>query len=69
MMVVARVLRYLATRHVFKEVAPNVFANNRLSSALIKKHTLEEIKAKLVHVHSFIEIKSQTIYLSPMNEY
>ncbi|THH06774.1 hypothetical protein EW146_g9509 [Bondarzewia mesenterica] len=41
----ARVLRYLATRHVFKEVTPNVFANNRLSSVLIKAKSLDEIKA------------------------
>jgi hypothetical protein len=29
---VARVLRVLATQHIFKEVSPDVFANNRLSS-------------------------------------
>ena len=42
----ARLLRYLATRHVFREVAPDVFANNRISSMLIKKHSVEEIKEK-----------------------
>lgn len=41
----ARVLRYLAARHVFMEVSPNIFANNRLSSVLMKAKTLEEIKA------------------------
>ncbi|KAJ7026144.1 S-adenosyl-L-methionine-dependent methyltransferase [Mycena alexandri] len=41
----ARVLRFLATRHVFTEVAPNTFANNRISSLLIKAKSLEEIKA------------------------
>jgi hypothetical protein len=41
----ARVLRYLATRHVFREVTPNVFANNRLSSALAKAKSLEQIQA------------------------
>ncbi|KAJ3559922.1 hypothetical protein NM688_g32 [Phlebia brevispora] len=30
----ARVLRLLATNHIYKEVAPDVFANNRLSSVL-----------------------------------
>ncbi|KAF7333786.1 hypothetical protein MVEN_02335400 [Mycena venus] len=30
----ARVLRLLATHNIFREVAPDVFANNRLSSAL-----------------------------------
>ncbi|KAJ6460913.1 S-adenosyl-L-methionine-dependent methyltransferase [Mycena sanguinolenta] len=41
----ARVLRFLATRHVFTEVAPNTFANNRISSLLIKAKSLDEIKA------------------------
>ncbi|CAL1708127.1 unnamed protein product [Somion occarium] len=31
----ARVLRFLATRHCFREVAPDVFANNRLSAMLL----------------------------------
>ena len=39
-------MRYLATNHFFREVAPDVFANNRISSMLIKKHSVEEIKAK-----------------------
>ncbi|KAF8992825.1 hypothetical protein BDQ17DRAFT_1432113 [Cyathus striatus] len=39
----SRVLRYLATRHVFKEVTPDVFANNAISSLLMKDKTLEEI--------------------------
>jgi len=41
-----RVLRYLAARHVFVEVSPSVFANNRISSLLIKARSLQEIKAK-----------------------
>ncbi|KAJ3730279.1 S-adenosyl-L-methionine-dependent methyltransferase [Lentinula raphanica] len=40
----ARVLRYLATRHVFKEVSPDVFAHNRLSSLLTKAKSLKEIE-------------------------
>ncbi|KAF8986554.1 S-adenosyl-L-methionine-dependent methyltransferase [Cyathus striatus] len=39
----SRVLRYLATRHVFKEVTPDVFANNKISSLLLKAKTLEEV--------------------------
>ncbi|KAJ7084536.1 O-methyltransferase [Mycena belliarum] len=35
----ARILRVLATHHVFLEVAPDVFANNRISSALDKGRT------------------------------
>ncbi|KAL0578011.1 hypothetical protein V5O48_003961 [Marasmius crinis-equi] len=30
----SRILRFLATRHIFKETSPDVFANNRLSSVL-----------------------------------
>ncbi|KAF7324826.1 4-O-methyltransferase 1 [Mycena kentingensis (nom. inval.)] len=41
----ARVLRFLATRHVFTETSPNTFANNRISSLLIKAKSLDEIKA------------------------
>jgi hypothetical protein len=32
----ARILRLLATHNIFREVTPNVFANNRISSALDK---------------------------------
>ncbi|KAF5384278.1 hypothetical protein D9615_003359 [Tricholomella constricta] len=41
----ARVLRFLATRHVFREVSPDVFANNRVSSLLKKAKSLEEVIA------------------------
>ncbi|KAF8180013.1 O-methyltransferase [Mycena galopus ATCC 62051] len=34
--VVARILRLLATHHIFREVSPGVFANNRVSSTLDK---------------------------------
>ncbi|KAJ7581450.1 S-adenosyl-L-methionine-dependent methyltransferase [Mycena floridula] len=42
---IGRILRYLATRHIYKEVAPNVFTNNRISSLLKKRKTVQEIKA------------------------
>ncbi|KAJ7457536.1 O-methyltransferase [Mycena galericulata] len=32
----ARILRLLATHHIFREVAPGIFANNRISSTLDK---------------------------------
>ncbi|TFL01361.1 S-adenosyl-L-methionine-dependent methyltransferase [Pterulicium gracile] len=38
-----RVLRYLSTKHIFKEVKPNIWANNRISSALVKKQPLEQL--------------------------
>ncbi|KAF9025652.1 S-adenosyl-L-methionine-dependent methyltransferase [Hymenopellis radicata] len=40
-----RFLRYLATRHVFKELSPNVFTNNRVSSLLFKMKSVKEIQA------------------------
>ncbi|KAF9061984.1 hypothetical protein BDP27DRAFT_1369199 [Rhodocollybia butyracea] len=42
----ARILRYVASRHAFRGVFPNVFANNRISSVLVKAHSLEDIKTK-----------------------
>ncbi|KAJ6525736.1 O-methyltransferase [Mycena capillaripes] len=39
-----RVLRPLVTRHIFKEVAPNVFANNRISSVLTTGQPFEVAK-------------------------
>ncbi|KAJ7699671.1 O-methyltransferase [Mycena rosella] len=41
----ARVLRLLATNHVFVEVAPDVFASNRLSSMFDTGKSVEEIIA------------------------
>ena len=48
MMVPARILRVLATNYIFTEVSPDVFANNRLSSALDTGKSVEELLAKLV---------------------
>ncbi|KAI0278946.1 S-adenosyl-L-methionine-dependent methyltransferase, partial [Russula aff. rugulosa BPL654] len=42
----ARLLRLLATNHIFKEVSPDVFANNRLSSALDTGKSIEELLAR-----------------------
>ena len=44
----ARILRLLATNHIFNEVSPDVFTNNRLSSALDTGKSVEELLAKLV---------------------
>ncbi|KAI5888465.1 S-adenosyl-L-methionine-dependent methyltransferase [Schizophyllum commune H4-8] len=46
--ILGRVLRKLASAFVFVEVAPNVFANNRLSCTLDTGKTVEEIKANPV---------------------
>ena len=41
-----RVLRYLATNHFFKEVSPDVFANNRVSSVLDTGKSFTAIQAE-----------------------
>ncbi|KAF8489526.1 S-adenosyl-L-methionine-dependent methyltransferase [Russula emetica] len=41
----ARLLRLLATNHIFTEVSPDVFANNRLSSVLDTGRSVEELLA------------------------
>ena len=43
----ARILRLLATNHIFVEVSPDVFANNRLSSVLDTGKSVEELLARL----------------------
>ena len=44
----ARILRLLATNHIFIEVSPDIFANNRLSSALDTGKSVEELLTKSV---------------------
>ena len=51
--VIGRILRLLATQHIFKEVAPDVFANNRISSTIDTYKSVAEINAKYV---SLVEI-------------
>ncbi|EJD51352.1 S-adenosyl-L-methionine-dependent methyltransferase [Auricularia subglabra TFB-10046 SS5] len=41
----ARVLRLLVSRHIFREVSPDVFANNRLSSLLDTGKSIAELRA------------------------
>ncbi|KAJ7058337.1 S-adenosyl-L-methionine-dependent methyltransferase [Mycena amicta] len=41
----ARILRLLASHHIFTEVAPDTFANNRISSALDKGKPYQELLA------------------------
>ncbi|ESK87498.1 hypothetical protein Moror_10910 [Moniliophthora roreri MCA 2997] len=40
-----RILRLLATEHIFKEVSPDVFANNRISSVVDTYKSVAEIQA------------------------
>ncbi|KAH6918224.1 O-methyltransferase-domain-containing protein [Coprinopsis sp. MPI-PUGE-AT-0042] len=41
-----RILRYLATQHIYKEVRPHVFANTRLSSMMDTGKSVEELGGK-----------------------
>lgn len=43
---IAPVLRLLSAQWVFKEVKPDVFANNRLSSVLDKGKTVAELQQR-----------------------
>jgi len=47
---IGRILRLLATQHIFKEVAPDVFANNRISSVMDTYKPVAEINAKYVSI-------------------
>ncbi|KAJ3873201.1 S-adenosyl-L-methionine-dependent methyltransferase [Lentinula edodes] len=42
----ARFLRYLCSNHVYREVSPDVFANNRVSSLLDTKKSIEELRSR-----------------------
>jgi len=48
---VGRVLRYLATNHIFKEVSPDVFANNRVSSVMDTGKSVATLKADHMSKH------------------
>ena len=45
-MLPARILRLLATNHIFIEVSPDIFANNRVSSALDTGKPVEELLSR-----------------------
>lgn len=47
----ARALRLLATKHIFREVSPDVFANNRLSSTLDTGKSLAQLRADPENKH------------------
>lgn len=47
----SRVLRYLATHHIFREVSPDVFANNRLSSICDTGKSVEDLIARPLEKH------------------
>lgn len=48
----ARMLRLLATRHIFREVAPDVFVNNRISSLLDTGLPVATLRAEPGEIHA-----------------
>ncbi|KAJ7780766.1 O-methyltransferase [Mycena maculata] len=46
-----RILRYLATNHIFREMEPDVFCNNRISSVLDSKKSIKDIISAPEHKH------------------
>ncbi|KIY52438.1 S-adenosyl-L-methionine-dependent methyltransferase [Fistulina hepatica ATCC 64428] len=48
---VARMLRILATNHIYEEVSRDVFRNNRLSSLMDTGKTIDELKARPLDKH------------------
>ncbi|KAJ3769755.1 S-adenosyl-L-methionine-dependent methyltransferase [Lentinula raphanica] len=42
----ARFLRYLCSNHVYREISPNVFANNRISSLLDTQKSIDELRSR-----------------------
>lgn len=48
---IGRILRYLATNHFFKEVSPDIFTGNRLSSILDTGKSVATLKADPVGKH------------------
>lgn len=45
-LLIARILRHLATQSVFKEVSPDVYASNRPSSILDKGQNIDALLSK-----------------------
>ena len=58
LMLPARILRLLATNHIFIEVSPDVFANNRLFSVLDTGKSVEELLARLSEAPSTIDSRT-----------
>jgi len=69
--VLARLLRYLCVHHVFREVEPNVFAINRISSTLDTGKSVNELIANPLERHdgtpgfpALIEHLQNEVYMS-----
>ena len=64
----ARFLRLLASNFIFREVSPDVFANNRISSMIDTGKSSKEILAEQVLV-LYPSFKARLTLGSPENKY
>ena len=53
-------MRMMATHHVYREVKPDVFTNNRISSKLDTGKPSAEIIAEYVHRHGHGNISNRS---------
>ncbi|KAE9393796.1 S-adenosyl-L-methionine-dependent methyltransferase [Gymnopus androsaceus JB14] len=58
---VARILRFLSNHHIFREITPNVFASNRLSSVLDSGKPSKETVANTADRHIFVHLVLQRL--------
>ena len=68
-MLLARILRLLATNHIFTEVSPDVFTNNRLSSVLDTGKSVEELLTRLASTFGGSSINIEFIIGSPESKH
>ena len=47
---IGRILRLLATNHIFREIAPDTFTNNRLSASMDSGKSVKDILAECVSI-------------------
>ncbi len=65
----AHILRLLAAHHIIREVRPDVFASNRITSLLDTGKTPEQIRAKCVLTPICALVRCSSIPCSPQNKY
>ena len=56
------------THHIFREVKPDVYANNRVSSVLDTGHSVEEILKECVAEQSILYMSHATL-TSPLSKH
>ena len=59
-------MRMMATHHIYREVKPDVFTNNRISSLLDTRKPSAEIIAEYVERrHTLSDIPNRSVVLTP----